>query len=85
MDTVVHVVYRREQLMEQATVYRWNIRNGTGVLTRPDGSPVWFHLSSVAQGDVLALQEGDRVDVEIEDIPQGEYKCRAVSVRRHVQ
>ncbi|GAB2724511.1 hypothetical protein GCM10027089_55310 [Nocardia thraciensis] len=71
--------------MEQATVHRWNIRNGTGVLTRPDGPPVWFHLSSVEQGDVLALQEGDAVDVEIEYIPQGEYECRAVSVRRHAR
>lgn len=43
--------------MEQATVYRWNIRNGTGVLSRPDGSLAWFHLSSVAQPDVLTLQD----------------------------
>ncbi|MBF6331111.1 cold shock domain-containing protein [Nocardia transvalensis] len=70
--------------MEQATVYRWNIQNGTGVLTRPNGSPVWFHLSSVAQDDVLTLREGDLVDVEVENTPQGGYESRAISVRRHV-
>ncbi len=75
----------QQRRVEQGTVYRWNIRNGTGVLTRPDGPPVWFHLSSVEQGGVLALNEGDTVDVEIEDIPQGDYECRAVSVRRHAQ
>ncbi|MFD4407373.1 hypothetical protein ACFWPH_31865 [Nocardia sp. NPDC058499] len=70
--------------MEQVTVYRWNIRNGTGVLSRSDGSLAWFHLSSVAQPDVLTLREGDTVDAEIEDVPQGEYTSRAVSVQRHV-
>ena len=71
--------------MERATVYRWNIRNGTGALTRPDGSLAWFHLSTVNQGDVLTLAEGDQVDVEIENVPQGEYECRAISVRRHIE
>ncbi|MBH0777241.1 cold-shock protein [Nocardia bovistercoris] len=69
--------------MERATVYRWNIGNGTGVLTRPDGTLAWFHLSTVDLGDVRALREGDDVDVEIENVPQGEYECRATSVRRH--
>jgi cold shock CspA family protein len=71
--------------MEQATVYRWNMRNGTGVLSRPDGSLAWFHMSSVAQSDVLTLQQGDVVDAEIENVPQGEYASRAVLVRRHAQ
>jgi cold shock CspA family protein len=70
--------------VEQATVYRWSIQNGTGVLTRQDGQPAWFHLSTVAKDDVLNLQEGDNVDVEIENVPQGECKCRATSVRRHI-
>lgn len=59
-----------------------NIRNGTGVLTRSDGSLAWFHLSTVDKGDVFTLSEGDPVDVEIEDLTQGEYECRAVSMRR---
>ncbi|MGW0180582.1 cold-shock protein [Nocardia sp. NPDC003345] len=71
--------------MEQATVYRWNIRNGTGVLSRPDGSLAWFHVSSVEQSDALTLREGDLVDAEVENVPQGEYASRAVSVRRHVR
>lgn len=69
-------------MSELATVYRWNIRNGTGVLTRSDAPPAWFHLSTV-EGDPLSLHEGDRVDVEIESVPQGEYTCRAISVRKH--
>ncbi|MGV9926143.1 hypothetical protein [Nocardia rhamnosiphila] len=71
--------------MEQATVYRWNIRNGTGVLSRPDSSLAWFHMSSFAQSDVLTLQQGDVVDAEIENVPQGECTSRAVVVRRHAQ
>ncbi|MBF6258929.1 hypothetical protein IU468_21765 [Nocardia farcinica] len=57
--------------MERATVYRWNIRNGTGVLTRTDGSLAWFHLSTVDKGDVFTLSEGDPGDAEIENVPQG--------------
>ena len=68
--------------MERATVYRWNIRNGTGVLTRADGSLAWFHMSSVAPTDTLTLREGDTVDAEIENVPQGEYTSRAASVQR---
>ncbi len=71
--------------MERATVYRWNIRNGTGVLTRTDGSLAWFHMSTVDKGDVLILAEGDPVDVEIEDLPRGTYECRAVFVRRRIE
>ncbi|MGW1740915.1 cold-shock protein [Nocardia sp. NPDC001965] len=71
--------------IEQATVYRWNLRNGTGVLSRPDGSLAWFHISCVAQSEVLTLQEGVVVDAEIENVPRGEYASRAVSVRRHAQ
>ncbi|WP_330233294.1 cold shock domain-containing protein [Nocardia sp. NBC_00508] len=70
--------------MEQATVYRWNSRNGSGVLTRSDGPPAWFHVSSVEAGDVLALEEGDQVDAEVENVPQGDYECRAVFVRKHL-
>lgn len=70
--------------MERVTVYRWNIRNGTGALSRSDSSLAWFHLSSVARPDVPALREGDTVDAEIEDVPQGEYTSRAVSVHRHM-
>jgi cold shock CspA family protein len=70
--------------VEQATVYRWNIRKGTGVLSRSDGPQAWFPVSSVAAGDVLALKEGDQVDAEIESIPQGDFECRAVSVRKRV-
>ncbi len=70
--------------MEQATVYRWNLRTGTGVLTREDGTPAWFHLSTMTPEDYMSLHEGDRVDVEIEDVPQGDFTCRAVSVRKHV-
>lgn len=84
LDCLVdHTAQQRGQVMERATVYRWNIRNGTGVLTRADGSLAWFHLSTVDKGDIFTLSEGDLVDVEIENIPQGEYECRAVSVRRH--
>ncbi|MET8798656.1 hypothetical protein ABZV91_19810 [Nocardia sp. NPDC004568] len=42
-------------------------------------------MSSVAQSDVLTLQQGDVVDAEIENVPQGEYAGRAVSVRRHAR
>ena len=70
-------------MAELATVYRWNLGKGTGVLTRADGSLAWFHLSTMSPEDYLSLREGDQVDAVIENVPQGDYTCRAVSVRRH--
>ncbi|WP_067680802.1 hypothetical protein [Nocardia miyunensis] len=71
-------------MAEIATVYRWNLSKGTGVLTRADGTPAWFHLSTMSPEDYMALRVGDLVDVEIEDVPQGEFTCRAISVRKHI-
>jgi cold shock CspA family protein len=68
--------------VEQATVYRWNIRAGTGVLSRSHGPQAWFHISSVAAEDVFALKEGDQVVAGIENVSQGNFECRAVSVRK---
>ncbi len=70
--------------MERATVYRWNIRNGTGVLTRTDGSLAWFHLSTVDKGDVSRSVKAIRSMPKSRMFLRG-YECRAVSVRRHVK
>ncbi|WP_327112128.1 hypothetical protein OHB12_27770 [Nocardia sp. NBC_01730] len=71
--------------METGTVWRWKPRNGTGVikLDDVDSTLVWFHLSD-ARGDldIATIAEGLPVDVEVEPIPQGEFKCRAKSVHR---
>ncbi|MGW0003594.1 hypothetical protein ACWDT6_07105 [Nocardia grenadensis] len=42
-------------------------------------------MSSIARSGVLSLQQGDVVDAEIENVPQGKYTIRAVSVRRHAR
>lgn len=64
------------------TVWRWKPRNGTGVIRTDDGTLVWFHLSAVPDESVTTIQVGMPVQAEIEHIQQGEFECRAVSVRR---
>ncbi|RMI28032.1 hypothetical protein [Nocardia stercoris] len=71
-----------DAVLESATIHRWNIRNGTGSLTRADGSPAWFHLADVALRDVLELREGDRVDALIQYGREAGYPRPAESVRR---
>ncbi len=71
--------------MQSGTVWRWKPGNGTGVikLDDADSTLVWFHLSD-ACGDlnITTIAEGLPVDVDIEQIPQGEFTCRAKSVHR---
>ncbi|MFF0489386.1 hypothetical protein ACFYTQ_10235 [Nocardia sp. NPDC004068] len=68
--------------MEVAEVYRWDVRKGTGVVAREGGMLAWFHLSVVDRKDLSDLRVGDRVYVEIEEVQQGAFEARAVSVRR---
>lgn len=71
-----------EQSVTAGTVFRWNPRNGTGVIELADGTLAWFHLSTVHGETVATITENMPVEVEIEHIPQGEFTCRATSVRR---
>ncbi|MGW1738357.1 YegP family protein [Nocardia sp. NPDC001965] len=50
--------------MEQSTVYGWNIRNGTGVSTRADGSLAWFHMSNAAPQRRAGPAGARQVDTE---------------------
>ncbi|WP_199742591.1 hypothetical protein [Nocardia stercoris] len=86
-DSTPGVAYRwitekPDSVLETATVHRWNIRTGTGSLTRADGSPAWFHLADLAFRDVLELREGDRVDAFIQYGPEAGYPRPTESVRR---
>ncbi|BDT84437.1 hypothetical protein FMUAM8_02010 [Nocardia cyriacigeorgica] len=63
-------------------IWRWKPRNGTGVVKTDDGRLAWFHLSAVHGESINTIAEGMPVDVDIDDVPQGEYEFRAKSVRR---
>lgn len=71
-----------EQSVTVGTVWRWKPRNGTGVIELADGTLAWFHLSAVHGETVATITEGMPVNVEIEHIQQGNFTCRATSVRR---
>ncbi|MFE3441899.1 hypothetical protein ACFXNW_02590 [Nocardia sp. NPDC059180] len=72
---------RGASIVVAGIIWRWKPRNGTGVVKTDDGTLVWFHLSAVHGESISTIAEGMPVDVDIDDVRQGEYEYRAKSVR----
>ena len=53
-------------------------QRGFGFIAAEDGKEIFFHRSSLAEGDFDSLQEGANVEFEIEESPKG---ARAANVK----
>ncbi len=65
--------------MEQGTVKWFNEAKGYGFIRRDSGDDVFVHYSSIVGEGFRTLNEGDRVEFEVEQGPKG---LQANSVRR---
>lgn len=68
--------------MTRGTIWRWNPRNGTGVIALRDSSELaWFHFSSFDDAPLSQVAAGLPVEVDLDRTPQGEFACRASRIR----
>ncbi|GAB4564177.1 MAG: cold-shock protein [Anaerolineae bacterium] len=58
------------------TVKWFNGTKGYGFLTRDDGGDVFVHYSAIQMDGFRTLEEGERVEFEVEQGPKGAYAVR---------
>jgi len=57
--------------MEQGAVKWFNNSKGYGFIQRDEGGDVFVHFSAIEKDGFKALNQGDRVEFEIEDSEKG--------------
>lgn len=57
--------------MEQGTVKWFNNSKGYGFIERPDGDDVFVHYKAIQSDGFKSLEEGDKVEFEVEEGPKG--------------
>jgi len=68
--------------MDKGTVKWFNAEKGFGFITNDDGSgDVFVHFSAINTEGYKTLNEGQKVEFEIEADPRDNNKHRAMSVR----
>ena len=68
--------------MSTGTVKWFNDAKGFGFLTNDDGGDdVFVHFSAIMADGFKSLQEGQKVEFDVEQDPKNASKLRAVNVR----
>jgi len=62
------------------TVKWFNSGKGYGFIEREDGPDVFVHYSAIAGEGFKTLEEGQRVEFEIEDGPKGPQATQVIAV-----
>jgi CspA family cold shock protein len=57
--------------MQQGTVKWFNATKGFGFISRPDGDDVFVHFRAIVGDGYKTLNEGDRVEFEVQEGPKG--------------
>lgn len=65
--------------MEQGTVKWFNANKGYGFISRDSGEDVFVHFNAIGGDGYKSLDEGDRVEFEVQQGPKG---LRAANVTK---
>ena len=57
--------------MEQGTVKWFNAAKGFGFISRENGTDVFVHFKAILSEGYKSLNEGDKVEFEVEQGPKG--------------
>ncbi len=57
--------------METGTVKWFNAAKGFGFISRPGGADVFVHFNAITGDGYKSLNEGDKVEFEVEQGPKG--------------
>ena len=66
--------------MEQGTVKWFNGSKGYGFISRDGGDDVFVHFNEISGDGYKSLDEGDRVEVEVQQGPKGLQASRVQKV-----
>ncbi len=67
--------------MERGTVKWFNAAKGFGFITREQGEDVFVHFNAIKSDGYKSLNEGDKVEFEIEKGPKGLNASNVTVVR----
>ena len=68
---VVQGNFKEEHLSMTGTVKWFNGTKGYGFITKDEGGDVFVHFSAIEMDGFKTLDEGQRVEFEVEDGPNG--------------
>lgn len=66
--------------MEQGTVKWFNAAKGYGFISRKEGEDVFVHFKAIAGDGYKTLNEGDKVQFEVERGPKGLQAANVVKI-----
>jgi CspA family cold shock protein len=69
--TWLSTIHRKEHSMEQGTVKWFNGAKGYGFIARENGEDVFVHFKAIIGDGYKTLNQGDKVQFEIEQGPKG--------------
>ena len=64
---------REEGNVAQGKVKWFNIQKGYGFITTDEGTDVFVHYSAIGGTGFRSLQEGERVELNVNDGPKGPH------------
>ncbi|WET83242.1 cold shock domain-containing protein [Amycolatopsis sp. QT-25] len=71
--------------MAHGTVKFYKLEKGWGAIASPDlpqGFDAWVHFSAIGMDGIRALEAGDQVEFDYEEVQQDSFRFRATRVRK---